>query len=291
VEEGWFEREGVDLHYLEWKPEDEAEPGTPILLLHGLSSNARYWERVANRLPHRHLVALDQRAHGLTGRGDRAPRFPDGYAMPELVEDVCALAARLRLDHPVVAGHSWGATVALEVVGSRPEVASALVFIDGPVQSPANLFSWDDAQKFMQPPLPRYAGIADAIADSRNDFKEAWGDDLASFVEARVMPEGDALVLTLTAPVRLELLHGLYHSQPDILWSHVSVPALVLRARQGFGRFSRSIDDAISKLQVIAPEVEVESLDSPHDVPLYLPAEVAAEIDRMARSASQKVSS
>src|SRR5579872_1650440 len=46
VEEGWFEREGVDLHYLEWKPEDEAEPGTPILLLHGLSSNARYWERV-----------------------------------------------------------------------------------------------------------------------------------------------------------------------------------------------------------------------------------------------------
>lgn len=291
VADGWFEREGVGLHYLEWKPEAGPALGPAIVLLHGLSSNARYWERVAAHLPDRHLVALDQRAHGLTGRGERAPKFPDGFGMAELVEDVCALIEHAGLDRPVVVGHSWGATIALEVVGSRPEVASALVFVDGPVQSPANLFSWEEAQEFMQPPLPRYGSMAEAIADSRGDFKEAWGDDLESFVAARVLPDGDALVLTLTAPVRLQLLHGLYHSQPDILWAQVGVPALVLRARQGFGRISRSVDDAVAKLRDIAPGVQVKSLDSPHDIPLYLPAEVAAEIDRMAEEASRGVTS
>lgn len=290
IAEGRFERDGVELHYLEWKPGAQPEPGPAVVLLHGLSSNARYWERVAAHLPHRHLVALDQRAHGLTGRGGHAPRFPDGFAMAELVDDVRALIAHTGLERPVVAGHSWGATIALEVVGSRPDLASALVFIDGPVQSPANLFTWDDAQKFMQPPLPRYGSMTDAIADSRGDFAEAWGDDLESFVAARVVPDGDALVLTLTAPVRLELLHGLYHSQPDILWSQVAVPALVLRARHGFGRTASSVDDAVATLRKLAPAAEVKSLDSPHDIPLYLPAEVAAEIDRMASAASPEAS-
>lgn len=291
AEDGFFERDGVDLHYLRWEPEGQGETEPAILLLHGLSSNARYWERVADHLPRRRIVALDQRAHGLTGRGGRGPKFPEGYAMSELVEDACATVARLGLDQPVVVGHSWGATVALELVGSRPEVASALVFVDGPVQSPASLFSWEEAQQFMQPPLPRYASMADAIADSRRDFKEAWGDDLEAFVAARVMQDGAELVLTLTAPVRLELLHGLYFSQPDILWSRVGVPAVVLRARQGFGRISRHADGGIERLRDIAPEVEVKSLDSPHDIPLYLPAEVAAEIDRMAGIAPRKVGS
>jgi len=52
----------------------------------------------------------------------------------------------LDLDKPAVVGHSWGATVALELVGPRPALASALVFIDGPIQSAANMFSWEDAQ-------------------------------------------------------------------------------------------------------------------------------------------------
>ena len=48
MREGWFERDGVRFHYLEWEaPESDAEP---IVFLHGLSSNARFWERVAGRL-------------------------------------------------------------------------------------------------------------------------------------------------------------------------------------------------------------------------------------------------
>jgi pimeloyl-ACP methyl ester carboxylesterase len=251
-------------------------------LLHGLSSNARYWERLARHFPDRRLVALDQRGHGLTGQPARAPRFPDGYAMDQLLQDVVFLIAELGLGQPVVVGHSWGATIALELVGTRQGSAAGLVFIDGPVQSAANLFSWEEAQTLMQPPLPRFATFEDAVAQSRLDFEGTWDQDLEPFVKARVIPDGEALVLTLTAPVRLELLRGLYDAQPDVLWPLVEVPAAVLLAKHGPARISRSKEAGAARLKELAPNVEVSWYDSPHDIPLYKTGEVASEIERVA---------
>lgn len=284
--DGWLERDGVRLHYLEWRPEARAPRDPPLLLLHGLSSNARYWERLAHHLDGRHLVALDQRGHGLTGRPPHAPNPADGYAMDQVLEDADFVVRELRLERPAVVGHSWGATVALELVGTRPGLASALVFIDGPVQSAANMFSWEDAQRFMQPPLPRFATFADAIAQSQRDFEGAWADDLESFVKARLVPDGDAFVLTLTAPVRLELLHGFYDSQPDVLWPRLDVPAAALLARSGPAGVSAWKERGVALLAALAPNVEVRWFDTPHDIPLFAPAEVAAEIERVSSPAA-----
>ena len=285
--DGWLERDGVNLHYVDWASESEPV-APPILFLHGLSSNARYWDRVAQHITGRRAVALDQRGHGLSGRAPRAPRLPDGYAMDALVEDAAFLISRLGLDQPVVAGHSWGATVALELVGTRPGLASGLVFIDGPVQSAANLFSWEDAQRMMQPPLPRFATFADALAASQSDFEGAWAEDLEAFVTARVVEDGSELVLTLTGPVRLELLRGLYESQPDVLWPALDVPALALLALRSFGRLSKSADGKAGRLGEIAPAVQVKWFDTPHDIPLYLPAQIADEIEQIARLAAAR---
>ncbi|TMF02876.1 MAG: alpha/beta fold hydrolase [Chloroflexi bacterium] len=84
--DGWLQRGGIDLHYLEWNHQVEAD-SFPVLLLHGLSSNAHYWDRVAARLEGRRLIALDQRGHGLTGRPPHAPSAPGGFAMEELLAD------------------------------------------------------------------------------------------------------------------------------------------------------------------------------------------------------------
>jgi pimeloyl-ACP methyl ester carboxylesterase len=287
--DGWLERDGVSLHYLEWAADPERHP--PLVLLHGLSSNARYWERVARHLPDRRLIALDQRGHGLTGQPPHAPRFPDGYAMEQLLDDVAFAIAELELRTPVVVGHSWGATVALEFVGTRPGTASGLVFIDGPVQSAANLFSWEDAQTIMQPPLPRFASVDDAVSESRRDFEGAWDQDLESFVKARVVLDGDALVLTLTAPVRLELLRGLYEAQPDVLWPRVDVPAAALLAKRSSARMSRSTSLGVERLATLAPNVKVRWYNSPHDIPLFLPADVASEIERVASLAAGRSAS
>jgi pimeloyl-ACP methyl ester carboxylesterase len=284
--DGWLERAGVRLHFLEWKPEADRERTPPFFLLHGLSSNARYWERLARRFPDRRLVALDQRGHGLTGQPPNAPAFPQGYAMEQLLDDVSYAIAELNLESPVVIGHSWGATVALEFAGTRAGTASGLVFIDGPVQSAANLFSWEEAQTLMQPPLPRFASFEQAVAASRHDFEGTWDQDLESFVKARIIPDGDALVLTLTAPVRLELLRGLYEAQPDMLWPRVDVPAAALLAKHGPARISRSREIGAQRLAALAPNVEVSWFDSPHDIPLFMPDEVASAIERVASLAA-----
>jgi pimeloyl-ACP methyl ester carboxylesterase len=288
---GWLDRDGIRLHYVEWKPESKAAVEPAVLLLHGLSSNARYWDRVARRLRDRRVVALDQRGHGLTGQPPNSPAVPDGYAMDALLDDAALVISRLELGRPVVVGHSWGATVALELVGTRPNLASGLVFIDGPIQSAANLFSWEEAQRIMQPALPRFASFADAVAESKHDFEGAWGDDLEPFVTARIVRDGDKLILTLTAPARLELLRGLYESQPDMLWPQIGVPAAALLALRSFARVARSKEGSAAQLSVIAPRVDVRWLDTPHDIPLFEPAEVAGEIERICNLAASGLAS
>lgn len=290
--DGWLERGGIDLHYLEWASDTEADSTPPVLLLHGLSSNARYWGRVAAHLAGRRLIALDQRGHGLTGRPPRSPRAPDGFAMDELIADVIFTAERLGLERPVVVGHSWGATVSLELVTRHRDFASALVFIDGPVQSAANLFSWEEGQSFMQPPLPRYKNLAEAVADIKRDFGKSWGDDLEPFVIARVMQDGDELVLTLTSDARLAMLHGLYESPVDQLWPSLELPTTVLVARGDSPRVSSWKERGASNLAHIAPQVEVRWFDTPHDIPMFVPDEVAdivrAAAERNAEPASSE---
>lgn len=280
----WLERDGVSLHCLEWSPEaTSALP--PVLLLHGLSSNAQYWGRIARLLKQRRVIALDQRGHGLTGRPPHSPAHPAGYAMEALLEDIDHAIKILELGRPVLVGHSWGATIALEFAARNPVAASALVFVDGPVQSAANLFSWEEGQAFMQPPLPRYSSFAQAVADCRDDFEGTWGDDLEPFVFARLMPEGESLILTLTASIRLELLRGLYESPVDMLWSQLEIPALALLARGGPSRVTAWRESGVKQLAKNAPHVTVKWFDTPHDIPLYAPEAVAAEVETMAATA------
>jgi pimeloyl-ACP methyl ester carboxylesterase len=205
--------------------------------------------------------------------------------MDQLIDDAAFVSRELGLDKPAVVGHSWGATVALELVGAQPDLSSALLFIDGPIQSAANMFSWEEAQRLMQPALPRFSSFDEAIAESRRDFDGAWDADLEPFVKARVVNDGRAMVLTLTAPVRLALLRGLYDSQPDVLWPSIEVPATVLLARGGPSPISRWKERGVALLAELAPNVEVRWFDTPHDIPLFAPAEVAAEIERVSSPA------
>jgi pimeloyl-ACP methyl ester carboxylesterase len=279
--DGWLERDGIGLHFLEWMPES-VTAAPPMLLLHGLSSNAHYWDRLAAHLGDRRLVALDQRGHGLTGRLPHVPAAPAGFAMDELIADSVFAIEQLDLRQPVVTGHSWGATVALELVARRPGLASTLVFVDGPIQSASNLFSWEQAQGFMQPPLPRYSSFAEAVEDARRDFDGAWGDDLEPFVMSRLVQAGSSFVLTLTSEVRLELLRGLYESPVDQLWAQLESPAIALLARGGPAPMTDWRERGARQLALNAPDVRVAWFDTPHDIPIFAPEAVAAEIRKLA---------
>jgi pimeloyl-ACP methyl ester carboxylesterase len=250
-----------------------------ILLLHGLSSNARYWERVARRMTNRRLVALDQRSHGLSD----AP--PAGYGLDLLAADAGGVIRELELDRPVVAGHSWGATVALEVGARLGELVSGVALMDGPIASISESISWEDASRMMQPPLPRYRSLDDAYEASRQVLGNAWGEDLEPFVKAGLWRDGDAWVLRLTAPVRLQILEQLYHFRPEVAAAVIKGPLLVGLAANDLALRARK-EEGARRIQEIRPEVETRWYDSRHDIPLIRADEVATDLEGLARRAT-----
>ena len=99
---------------LQWSSVDES-PGIPILLIHGLASNARLWDGPARRLAElgHAVTAIDLRGHGLSDKPDT------GYDMANIADDVLdvvnALGARQRnWVRPLVLGQSWGGNIVVE---------------------------------------------------------------------------------------------------------------------------------------------------------------------------------
>jgi pimeloyl-ACP methyl ester carboxylesterase len=275
VHEGWLEHDGVRLHYIEWEATDPGEDdGTALFLLHGLSANARYWERFAARFPHRRLVALDQRSHGASDRP------PTGYEIETVAADAAHAIREIGLDRPVVAGHSWGCTTALALAGLHPDLVSGLAVIDGPVQPMSERLAWGDVMRLMQPPLPRYASLKQAYAQARTYVGNAWGEDLQPGVDAGFIRDGDAWVLPLTSGVRLQILRHMYDFQPQILWARLEVPALLALAGADVAMRSWKEEGAASVAEV-APGADVRWYDSRHDIPQIAPDPLAADVERL----------
>ena len=258
---------GVSLHYLEWR---RTAPGVPLVLLHGLSSNARYWQRVVDRLPSRRAVALDQRAHGLS------PVPEDGLDEATLVDDVLRLVDACRLQRPVVVGHSFGAAVALSAAAAHPDRFSGLGILDGPVW-PRPDTDFEALLRRAEPPLPAHATLRAALADSARYLGPAWGPDLEPFVRAGLHRSDGTWRLTLTAPARRALLRFLFDQSVAELWSRVRVPTTVVLATRGLGARPGALD-AVAAITAGAPSRHIRLLEGPHDVPLSDPAAVAGEL-------------
>lgn len=106
---------------------DEAAP--PVLLVHGVTSNAGIWWRVGPAIAAagRHVLAVDMPGHGRTAPAARSHVFLDTAA--ELAAFV--RAAGLEVPDLAVVGHSWGGMVTahLPAAGLAPRT---LVLLDPP---------------------------------------------------------------------------------------------------------------------------------------------------------------
>jgi pimeloyl-ACP methyl ester carboxylesterase len=88
--------------------------GEPLVLVHGLASHWRAWERVLPALEARHdVVALD-----LPGFGGSAPDGT-GPSVEEQATRVATFFAELGLDRPHAAGFSMGGGIVLELARRR----------------------------------------------------------------------------------------------------------------------------------------------------------------------------
>ena len=115
---------GVKLEVLDW-----GGTGRPLVMLAGLGNTAHVFDKFALKLIPKYHV------YGITRRGFGDSSVPDaGYEADRLGDDVLAVIEALKLDHPVIAGHSI-AGEELSSIGSRhPEKVAGLIYLDAGYQ-------------------------------------------------------------------------------------------------------------------------------------------------------------
>jgi pimeloyl-ACP methyl ester carboxylesterase len=113
----------VKLEVLDW-----GGAGRPMILLAGLGNDAHIYDTLAPKLvPSFHVYGITRRGYGLSS----APvPSEDNYSADRLGDDVLAVIGALKLDRPIVVGHSI-AGEELSSIGSRhPEKVAGLVYLD-----------------------------------------------------------------------------------------------------------------------------------------------------------------
>jgi pimeloyl-ACP methyl ester carboxylesterase len=111
---------GVNLEVLDW-----GGSGRPLVLLTGLGNSAHIFDQFAPKLTATYHV------YGISRRGFGASSTPEsGYTADRLGDDVLAVLDALKVNRPVIAGHSIGGEE-LSSIGSRhPARVSGLIYLD-----------------------------------------------------------------------------------------------------------------------------------------------------------------
>ncbi|MEA2286446.1 MAG: hypothetical protein QOJ21_2489 [Solirubrobacteraceae bacterium] len=206
----------------------ERGEGPPVLLVHGLASDAMGLERlVAELSAGARVIAYDRRGYGASG----APEPYEGTTVEEQAEDAAALLDAVGAAPAVVVGDGFGALVALDLMKRHGRLVRAAV-----LSSPPLFAMVPEATEVLS---AQRAEIDEAIrAGGREAGVEAWlggraeGDALARARAAHRAFFADYAGLATWAVTRREL-RAL--TAPAVVVTGPSSPPHVLAAADALG--------------------------------------------------------
>ena len=119
--DGYILTNGIRMHY--WRTGGAGK--TPLVMAHGSSDDGLCWTNLAKELEANFdIVMIDARGHGLSD-----PPKP-GDPVDVQADDLDGLIRELKLDHPIVMGHSMGSFAAAAFAAKYPDVPRAVVLED-----------------------------------------------------------------------------------------------------------------------------------------------------------------
>jgi pimeloyl-ACP methyl ester carboxylesterase len=218
----------VTLHWVQW-----GKQGPPIICVHGITSNAFFFQALADNLARTHRIF----AYDLRGRGD-SDKPQEGYSTPIHAADLAALIDKIGLERPIVIGHSLGAMISLHFAAHYPDKLSKLVLLDAgtplPWKTPAEQPGWLTAA------IDRLGTQVSSFETYISRLKAApflgpyWNEYFDIYYDHDVVHENDGSVISKCyKPGILEEATHFSEFQPEQLWPRVTVPTLLLRAGQG----------------------------------------------------------
>lgn len=272
------------VHYLHWNLESA---GRPVLLLHGLASNARIWELTAPYLIQAGLVPIapDARGHGLTDQ-------PDGdYSFDTFRRDLLAIIDALNLENPLLAGHSWGANLALDYAAHfsfGPRSPAGIVLVDGGMtQLDDDGASWESTRDRLTPPKLAGTPLEDFLEQLR--AAPGWQPDEAAIppiLANFVISEDDTLSPRLSFDHHMQIVRSLWEFPTYERFGLVRCPVMMAPAlspepKAGLAEKQRGVARAGEKIR----HLQVHWMpDTGHDIPLQRPQDLGAAIAAFASS-------
>src|SRR6266568_5887245 len=282
--DGFLAGKHLQLHYRRWSAASPDPHLSPILLLHGLASAAHIWDLVAPLLAeHGYLVvALDQRGHGESDKPE------SGYDFASIVEDDTIATTSLGLQRPIVVGHSWGASVALQYAAVHGDHISALVMVDGATNQLSLRPNWSREQALQDLAPPRFAGTPRDTFLSyfrSGPLGQQWTPQLEDTILHIVqLREDNTVAPRLSFDNHLQIISAMWDQPLFDLYAQVRCPIkLVVADRhplsESEANFMHMRNQGIAKIQELRPDIRVVKMPNTlHDIPLQRPEQLAEEI-------------
>jgi pimeloyl-ACP methyl ester carboxylesterase len=150
--------------------------GRPVVLIHGNPGSCQDWTRLLGPLSiHNKAIAFDRPGHGHSDRPKHEEATVEVQA--RLLHDALN---QLKIERPVVVGHSWGGALALVYAMNYPKEVAGVVLV-----APA-IYESQDSDSFLTK-LPAVPVVGDAVnfvltplfaaSVVRSDLKKAFSPD------------------------------------------------------------------------------------------------------------------
>ncbi|HET7311505.1 MAG TPA: alpha/beta hydrolase [Mycobacteriales bacterium] len=247
--------------------------GTPVVLLHGLASQRRFWNLVVPSLAGLPVLAVDQRGHG------GSDRPADGYDVGDAAGDLASALDAIGWSRAVVVGHSWGGAVAASFAAAHPERVLSVVCLDGGFVSPPKDADLEVARKRLEP--PRLAMAPDELeAMLRQHAPTAWSADVAAAVLPIFAVGDDGLARArLPFDTHMQVVDGMLRYDATATLEQVRCPLWLVSCEPTTGdpeAWSRAKHEAMDRFSSMLTDVRALRWGGAvHDVPLQWPALVA----------------
>jgi len=205
-----------------------------VVLAHGVTDFGLCWHQLAGDLEEDYdLIMYDAYGHGKSSRVDPKKRF-------DLSEDLHDFIMALKLEKPVVVGHSMGAATAAGFAARYPDMLSALVLEDPP------WIEEDAAKKF---------GKHD-WQELKNNILETQKKTVKELVKEskKVTPNWEEVILEEWAQSKLEVDPLVFDIYPRefVNWRElakaIKVPTLIITGDNELGA-------------IVTPEIGVEAVE------------------------------
>lgn len=251
--------------------------GPPVVLLHGLASQRRFWNLVVPHLAGLPVLALDQRGHG------DSDRPADGYTLTDVAADLGVAMDALGWSRAVVVGHSWGGAVAATYAAEHAERALALVALDGGFAAPLSPdVDRDYVRRRLEP--PRIAMPPEDLVAMMRSYAPAgrWDDEIAAAVLPIFAVGEDGLARArLPFDTHMRIVDSLLDFDGVSTIAGVGCPAWIVACEppDADPHWHQQKTAAFEALSERAPRARLMRWGGAvHDVPLQWPALVAGLI-------------